>query len=131
MPRLLLVLPVGLQVVELNSTCAGRVLETAKRFGQLQELRLAGNGADIDWYCSHAAGVLCKLVQLRLDFRQLPEWDAWHDVERGQRVTALPHSIPKALVPAAARLHSLALRLRWDDSVPALCSGLPALADLR
>jgi hypothetical protein len=44
------------------------VLEALKRFRQIQELRL-GSSADIDWGCPGAAGLVSKLVQLRLDFR--------------------------------------------------------------
>ena len=131
MPSVLLALPPGVRILELNSNCAGPVLEALKRFGDgLQELRITGNGAELDWGCRGAGGLLSKLVQLRLDFRQRPEWDGFNGVEVAEVLT-LRRGIADTLVAGASRMHSLALSVVWDANVPVLCRALPALVQLR
>ena len=129
-PNVLLALPPSVRILELNSNCAGPVLEALKRFGDgLLELRITGNGAELDWGCRGAGGLLSKLVQLRLDFRQPPEW-VGHGVDDGS-VGTLPRSVAGRLAAGAAGLLSLALSVEWDANVPALCTALPALVELR
>ena len=127
------------RALEPNTACAGPVLEALKRFRQLQEFRI-GNGADIDWGCPGAAGLMSKLVQLRLDFRQRPEWDGERNVVGGD-IHTLPSGIANALSrrqPAAcAAWHSAsngaqacqrcALHCpRWLTSSELQPGGLPA-----
>ena len=130
MPSVLLALPRDVCILELNTACAGPVLEALKRFRQLQEFRI-GNGADIDWGCPGAAGLMSKLVQLRLDCRQRPEWDGERNVVGGCDIHTLPSGIANALAAGASRLRGLALSIQWSPSVPVLCTALPALVDLK
>ena len=129
MVGVLAVLPRGVRILELATHCAGPVLEVLQRFRQLQRLRITDSGAGITWGCRGAARVLPKLVQLRLDGRQRPQWCDDGSVHRAE-VDTVPSDALIALA-AATRLHSLALCLRWDDGVPALCFALPALLELR
>ena len=128
---MLAVLPAGLQVLELAVPCAGPVLEVLTRFRHLQELRITGNGSDVTWETPGTAGVLSKLSQLHLDNRTRAVCMEYRDGDtQGGEVYALHEDIAGMLAPAA-RLHSLALRVRWDDDAAALCSALPALVNLR
>ena len=126
----LAVLPAGLQVLELDAPCAGPVLEALKRFRSLQELRITGNGAGITWESRGTAGVLSKLLELRLDGRQREEYNEDAGCNEVGEVHAVHGSIASMLAPAT-RLRSLALRISWDDAAAALCSALPALEHLR
>ena len=133
MLSVLAVLPRGVRSLELDTPCVGPVLAVLQRFSSLQELRISGNGAGIAWGCRSAAAVLPKLVQLRLDYRQPFEWEGLHASmysPQNAEVSALPLGMIGVLAPATC-LETLALRLRWSDGVPALCSALPALRELR
>jgi hypothetical protein len=126
-PSALLALPRGVRILELNTPCAGPVLEAVQRFSLLQELRITGNGASITWCCPSADRVLPLLVQLRLDCRQPPEWDG---VDWGASdVEPIPGGLSSSLV-AATGLRSLDLCIWWSDDVPTLCSTLPTLLQL-
>ena len=124
----LLALPRGVRILELDAPCAGPLLEALKRFSRLHELRIGGNGAGITWSCPGAAGLLSKLVQLRMDFRGKPIWK--DEYVYPPKEDGIPTHTGGALA-AATRLRSLALCVSWSDGVPALCSALPALEELR
>jgi hypothetical protein len=129
----LAVLPRGVRSLELDTPCVGPVLAVLQRFSSLRELRITGNGAGIAWGSRGAARVLSKLVHLCLDYRQPFEFEGLQDSSynpQNAEVSALPLGMIGVLAPAT-RLEILALRLRWSDGVPALCSALPALIELR
>jgi hypothetical protein len=126
----LAVLPLGVCVLELAAHCAGPVLEALQRLS-LKELHLSGNGAGITWGRPRVAtcSVLPNLMQLRLDHRQRPHFEI-----DGTEQTSEVHSVPDGIavtLGAATRLRTLALRLKWSDGVPAMCSALPSLLELR
>jgi hypothetical protein len=73
--------------------------------------------------------VLPKLSQLHLDNSNRGECNEHGDKQPGE-VCALQEGIAGMLAPAA-RLRSLALRVRWDDDAAALCNAQPALVNLR
>lgn len=129
-PNVLLAVPWGVRILELAAHCAGPVLEALEGFSHLQELRITGSGAGITWTRRGAAvpGALPKLVQLRLDYRQRPEYGC-NGVAFALVLSPSRH-IGDTLV-AATRLRSLALCTSWSDGVSALCLALPALLELR
>jgi hypothetical protein len=129
----LAVLPPSARTLELGASCAGPVLEALQRFSRLQELRITGSGAGIAWDSRRAPAVLPKPAQLRLDYRQPFEWEGLQDSmynPQNALVSALPAGMIGMLAPAT-RLHTLALCLKWSDGVPALCSALSTLLELR
>lgn len=112
----LLALPPGVRWLELDVLpCAGPLLPALARFRHLEELTIGGNGADICWGVGPAA-VLAPLRALCLDYRQQED--------------SLPSSTQRALAAATA-LHSLELRVYWNDQVVQLCCALPGLRSLR
>lgn len=123
-------LPAGVRLLELNVVpCAGPLLPALMRFSRLEALTIDGNGADIRWDLGPVS-TLSPLHSLRLDYRRPPreEDDVWHFTR--SRVKLLPESAPRALA-AATDLHTLELRVVWDDDVAKLCRALPSLRNLR
>ena len=116
-PSVLLALPPSVRILELNTPCAGAVLNALGPF--ILKLHITGNGADISWGNLSAAAsvVLAKLVQLRMDFRQRTTWEWGGPI--AATVLSPPRHIAGTLV-AATRLSSLALCASWSDNVPAL-----------
>ena len=126
---LLAVLPPGVRWLELDAApCAGALLPALARFGQLQQLTITGNGADIEWDVG-APTVLAPLRQLCLDYRRAPKPHPEGTIDPAV-VESPPEAVRNALFAATA-LHQLELRVAWSDEVAALCCGLPVLRCLR
>jgi hypothetical protein len=122
----LLALPPGIRELELACPCAGTLLLALQRFRRLEALWLIGNAADVLWDdAGPAAAGLPTLRALRLDYRQPPSY--WNECTA---VLQLPTGAAAAL-GAATRLTCLELRAEWSQAASDLCSGLPALRELR
>ncbi|KAL4457932.1 hypothetical protein ABPG75_012797 [Micractinium tetrahymenae] len=96
---------------------------------RLRSLRITGDGSRVDWGGQGAAVVLPKLEELSLDCRQERKINPF-GTEDTVGILQLPLGAAMHL-QTATRLHSLALRAKWCDVVPALLAALPALRQLR
>ncbi len=128
---LLAVLPPTVRQLYFEVDCRGPLFNILRRFTQLESIAICsteGNGARLQWSGGAAAAAVPKLPELRLIFRQEPEWqgDGWVQAV----LAAVPSSLPYAAA-AATRLSSLELMCEWRPTVALLCATLPALEDLR
>ncbi|KAL4457958.1 hypothetical protein ABPG75_012823 [Micractinium tetrahymenae] len=105
-------LPAGLRELELRLPCAGPLLPALSRFRQLQEVRITGSAAAVEWTGCGSTAALCKLTHMCLDCRQpmLAEEQWGWDYPQSYAFLRLSDDIAGHLAPAT-RLTSLELRL--------------------
>lgn len=130
---MLAILPAGIQHLELRLPCAGPLLPTLLRFRQLQDVRITGSAAAIEWAGRGGVAALRKLTHLCLDCRQpmlADEGWGW-DYPRAGPFFALPEDIAARLAPATS-LTTLELKVGEAPGwLLAMCGLLPALQELR
>lgn len=79
------------------------------------------------WENDAALAVLPKLHSLCLDYRQRHEPEgSWRQAD----ILVVSRTVPATLVPATCLTH-LMLHVKWSGDMPALCSSLAALQELR
>ena len=123
-------LPAGVRWLELDvQPLAGPLFPALARFRQLDELTIHGSAAGIRCDVGPAAALAPRLREVCLDYRTAPVEEEGGYVF-ASTLSALPWSVLHALAAASA-LHSLELRLTWDENVAELCCSLPGLQTLR
>lgn len=126
-----LALPSRVRWLELDiKPCAGPLLRALARFSRLEELTIAGNGAGILWDVGPAA--VAPLRTIRLDYRHPAVEVVYGDYTDYEcsRVDVLPTNALEVLSTTTA-VHTLELRVAWDDDVMQLCLALSGLQNLR
>ena len=126
------VLPPGLGMLELDTSCCGPVLAAAMRFKHLRELRIPGNAVGMSWHGHGAAAVLSKLKHLRLDYKGLA-----HYLDMNYQPASFLLDSMATELAAASGLSSLELAMPlvwspvvWSPVMARACKALSALRNL-
>lgn len=154
MASTLALLPPTLRELTLSGRCPGQLLAALRRFPHLRRLHIHGDVAAVDWRSRSATAVVPRLQELSLDCKEKaapelpwhPEDDAEYDdfiyLEGHKWMYYCPYSsapshgqaLPgsaAAAIAAATQLSSLGLSVLWSKSVPALCTSLQSLRELK